>query len=254
MAGRPGRPDELSSGSRRRRHVHRPGPRRSGWTGSDAQGPFVHRQLRRRDRPGRARADGGGRHRRGRRRRGHPRDDRRHERDPRAPGRADRAPHDGGLPRPSGDRAAPAGAALRPRLRAPGAARPAALAAGDRGAARSRRGGPDAARPGKRRDGRRPPLREGVESIAIAFLHAYASGAHEQAAAAIVRERAPGVAADALLGAPARGARVRADEHGGHQRLRHAGHGAATSAASRRSSAARRRAPRSWSCSRTAGS
>ena len=35
--------------------------------------------------------------------------------------------------------------------------------------------------------------REGVESIAIAFLHAYASGAHEQAAAAIVRERAPGV-------------------------------------------------------------
>ena len=35
--------------------------------------------------------------------------------------------------------------------------------------------------------------REGVESIAIAFLHAYASGAHEQAAAAIVREEAPGV-------------------------------------------------------------
>jgi N-methylhydantoinase A len=35
--------------------------------------------------------------------------------------------------------------------------------------------------------------REGVESIAIAFLHAYASGAHEAAAAAIVRERAPGV-------------------------------------------------------------
>lgn len=35
--------------------------------------------------------------------------------------------------------------------------------------------------------------REGVESIAIAFLHAYASGAHEQAAAAIVRARAPGV-------------------------------------------------------------
>ena len=33
--------------------------------------------------------------------------------------------------------------------------------------------------------------REGVESIAIAFLHAYASGAHERAAAAIVRERAP---------------------------------------------------------------
>jgi N-methylhydantoinase A len=34
---------------------------------------------------------------------------------------------------------------------------------------------------------------EGVESIAIAFLHAYASDAHEQAAAAIVREQAPGV-------------------------------------------------------------
>jgi N-methylhydantoinase A len=35
--------------------------------------------------------------------------------------------------------------------------------------------------------------REGVESIAIAFLHAYASGAHEQAAAAIVRDEAPAV-------------------------------------------------------------
>jgi N-methylhydantoinase A len=34
---------------------------------------------------------------------------------------------------------------------------------------------------------------EGVESIAIAFLHAYASGAHEQAAAALVREAAPHV-------------------------------------------------------------
>jgi N-methylhydantoinase A len=36
-------------------------------------------------------------------------------------------------------------------------------------------------------------VRDGVESIAIAFLHAYADGAHEAAAAAIVRERAPGV-------------------------------------------------------------
>jgi N-methylhydantoinase A len=35
--------------------------------------------------------------------------------------------------------------------------------------------------------------REGVESIAIAFLHAYASSAHEETAAAIVRARAPGV-------------------------------------------------------------
>jgi N-methylhydantoinase A len=35
--------------------------------------------------------------------------------------------------------------------------------------------------------------REGVESVAIAFLHAYASDAHERAAAAIVRERAPGL-------------------------------------------------------------
>jgi N-methylhydantoinase A len=35
--------------------------------------------------------------------------------------------------------------------------------------------------------------REGVESIAIAFLHAYAQDAHERGAAAIVRERAPGV-------------------------------------------------------------
>jgi N-methylhydantoinase A len=34
--------------------------------------------------------------------------------------------------------------------------------------------------------------REGVEAIAIAFLHAYANDAHEQAAAEIVRERAPG--------------------------------------------------------------
>jgi N-methylhydantoinase A len=36
-------------------------------------------------------------------------------------------------------------------------------------------------------------VREGVEAIAIAFLHAYASDAHEQAVAAIVRQRAPGV-------------------------------------------------------------
>jgi len=35
--------------------------------------------------------------------------------------------------------------------------------------------------------------REGVESIAIAFLHAYASDTHERAAAAIVRDRAPDV-------------------------------------------------------------
>jgi N-methylhydantoinase A len=36
-------------------------------------------------------------------------------------------------------------------------------------------------------------VQEGVESVAIAFLHAYANDAHEQAAAAIIRERAPGV-------------------------------------------------------------
>jgi N-methylhydantoinase A len=36
-------------------------------------------------------------------------------------------------------------------------------------------------------------VREGVEAIAIAFLHAYASDVHERAAAAIVLERAPGV-------------------------------------------------------------
>jgi N-methylhydantoinase A len=35
--------------------------------------------------------------------------------------------------------------------------------------------------------------REGVESVAIAFLHAYASDAHERTAAAIVQERAPGL-------------------------------------------------------------
>jgi N-methylhydantoinase A len=36
-------------------------------------------------------------------------------------------------------------------------------------------------------------LGEGVRSIAISLLHAYADGRHEQAVAAIVRERAPGV-------------------------------------------------------------
>ena len=35
---------------------------------------------------------------------------------------------------------------------------------------------------------------EGVESIAVCFLHAYANAAHEQAVGALVRERAPGVA------------------------------------------------------------
>ena len=37
-------------------------------------------------------------------------------------------------------------------------------------------------------------LAEGVESIAVCFLHAYANAAHEQAVGALVRERAPGVA------------------------------------------------------------
>jgi N-methylhydantoinase A len=36
-------------------------------------------------------------------------------------------------------------------------------------------------------------VREGVEAVAIAFLHAYANDAHEQGAAAIVREQAPGL-------------------------------------------------------------
>jgi N-methylhydantoinase A len=37
-------------------------------------------------------------------------------------------------------------------------------------------------------------LAEGVESIAVCFLHSYANAAHEQAVGALVRERAPGVA------------------------------------------------------------
>jgi len=36
-------------------------------------------------------------------------------------------------------------------------------------------------------------LAEGVTSIAISFLHAYADGAHERRAAEIVRERAPDI-------------------------------------------------------------
>jgi len=37
-------------------------------------------------------------------------------------------------------------------------------------------------------------LAEGVESIAVCFLHSYANATHEQAVGALVRERAPGVA------------------------------------------------------------
>ena len=192
VVGRPGRPNELSSRCGRRRHVHRPGPGRPGRAGADAQGPLLHRQLRRGDRPWRARADGGGRHRRGRHRRADPRDDRRHERDPRAPGAR------GGSSRRRGSATSSrsGGSAWRGSTTSTSSGRrprPAALAAQVTERLGTGRGGPDAARSGERHG--RPSItsRAGVESIAIAFLHAYASGAHEQAAAAIVRERAPGV-------------------------------------------------------------
>jgi hypothetical protein len=57
-----------------------------------------------------------------RHRRDHPRHHRGHQRHPGAPWRARGPAHHRGLPRPARDRAAPPLAALRPRLRAPGAA------------------------------------------------------------------------------------------------------------------------------------
>ena len=48
VVGRPGRPDELSPGCRRRRHVHGPRPGRPGRAGAHAQGPVGDRRLRRR--------------------------------------------------------------------------------------------------------------------------------------------------------------------------------------------------------------
>ena len=85
------------------------------------------------------------------------------------------------------------------------------------------------------------------------LLHAYANAAHEQAAAAIVRERAPGVALTLSSEILPEIARVRAHQHHRHQRLRDAGDGAATSVASRTElRAARRRRADPRSCSRTA--
>ena len=68
-------------------------------------------------------------------------------------------------------------------------------------------------------------LAEGVESIAICFLHAYANGG-PRAGGRRDRPRARARrGAHALLRDPARDARVRAHEHRGHQRLRDAGDG-----------------------------
>ncbi len=115
-------------------------------------------------------------------------------------------------------------------------------------------GGPDAARAGERPGGRRPPHARGRRvdrdrvPPRVRERRSRAGGGGDRP------RRGAGRHADALLRDPARGARVRADEHGGHQRLRHAGHGAATSGASRRSCGGSASARRSWSCSRTAGS
>ena len=63
------------------------------------------------------------------------------------------------------------------------------------------------------------------------------------------RARTPG---DAVVGAAARGARVRADEHHGHERLRAPGDGAVPGPPGRPSSGRSGRRRRSWSCSPTA--
>ena len=60
----------------------------------------------------------------------------------------------------------------------------------------------------------------GVEAVAVCFLHSYRNPAHEQAAAEVLRRRRPlglGLARGA-----ARVPRIRALEHDGRQRLRHA--------------------------------
>ena len=77
----------------------------------------------------------------------------------------------------------------------PPPARPASLAAG-RSASGSTIAARSASRSTRRRSTRRSTAcsRRASRSIAICLIHAYADGAHEQAVAAIVRERAPDVA------------------------------------------------------------
>ena len=59
----------------------------------------------------------------------------------------------------------------------------------------------------------------GVEAVAVAFLHAYANPAHEQAAKAMLEQHLPGVADLHFVGHPARVPRVRARQHDGAQRV-----------------------------------
>ena len=60
---------------------------------------------------------------------------------------------------------------------------------------------------------------EGVEAIAVCFLHAYAHPEHEEAAAAFLRARLPGVLVTRLVRDHPGVARVRAQQHGCPERL-----------------------------------
>ena len=68
--------------------------------------------------------------------------------------------------------------------------------------------------------------RQGVEAVAICYLHSWRDGGHERATAEAVRAAMPGVYVCALLGGAAADQGVRSRLHDRRQRLRRAGAGA----------------------------
>ena len=66
---------------------------------------------------------------------------------------------------------------------------------------------------------------QGVEAVAVTFLHAYANPTHERAAKAVLSPPPAGHRRLHLVRHPARVPRVRARQHGGAERLPHAGDG-----------------------------
>ena len=142
-----------------------------------------------------------------------PRHDRGHQRADRAQGRQGRADHDRRLSRHAGDRARQPARLLQPALREAEALR-AALPA-PRGAGRISYRGAElkpldlSGLPAILDDFRK----EGVEAVAVCFLHSYANTSHEQAALAEVQRLWPDVSVVVLAPDHPRVARIRALQH-----------------------------------------
>ena len=138
---------------------------------------------------------------------------------------------------------------------APGSARAAPAAPRGRRARDGRRGGPAAARPrGARAGARRRSQAEGVEAVAVTFLHSYRNPEHERAARRLAARAPSRRRRLALVGGRAGDPRVRADVDHGRQRLRAAARGGATCARSATSCGTRGSSGTSTSCSPAAAS